>query len=107
MHHQKPTPLLLRSGSPRRVCPVCGTRSYSRDGIHPQCAQQQADSVRMERLKAEKKSAAAVPKVANPPTLRAWHKLCPRCKVELHVRSMTCDCGYQFPDRKNPQAHLS
>jgi len=29
-----------------RMCPVCGTRSYSRHGVHPQCAVRQADAPR-------------------------------------------------------------
>lgn len=101
MHHKKPAPPLLGRAPARRICPVCGTRSYSREGIHPQCAQSQADAVRMEQVKAEQKAAPRPPKVPDPLALRAWHKRCPRCKTELHVRKMTCDCGYEFPLHKN------
>jgi hypothetical protein len=34
-----------------QICPVCGNVSYSRSGIHPQCAQNQADSRQGARLK--------------------------------------------------------
>ena len=57
MLHKKPAPL-MRSGQPRRLCPVCGTVSYSRYGIHPQCAQQQADAPRLERLRAARRASA-------------------------------------------------
>lgn len=30
-----------------RRCPVCGEASFSRAGIHPQCAQRRADAERM------------------------------------------------------------
>ena len=83
-----------------RVCPVCGTRSYSRGGIHPQCAQQRADAKRMERVKAKRKTETREP--ATPSlVVRSWHKLCPRCKAELHVRKLSCACGYEFPVRKH------
>jgi hypothetical protein len=32
--------------SPRKRCPVCHQASYSRSGIHPQCAMQQAEPPR-------------------------------------------------------------
>ncbi len=57
MHHKKPTPLLVPVSKPPRVCPVCGTSSYSRDGIHPQCAQKQADAPRVAKIKAQVKAA--------------------------------------------------
>lgn len=40
-----------------KTCPVCHQKSYSRDGIHPQCAAQKADEPRRQRLAAEKKAA--------------------------------------------------
>ena len=40
-------------------CPVCGKRSYSREGIHPQCAALRADAPRRLLLAAEKKAKAA------------------------------------------------
>jgi hypothetical protein len=32
--HKKPIPTTAK-----RVCPVCGTASYSATGVHPQCSQ--------------------------------------------------------------------
>ena len=56
MNSKKPNPLFIEpSGS---VCPVCGKRSYSLRGIHPQCAVQQADAPRQKLLAAEKKEKA-------------------------------------------------
>ncbi len=54
MNHKKPTPILGEQN--RKICPVCGKRSYSAGGIHPQCAVQQADAPRQQQLKATKKS---------------------------------------------------
>jgi len=38
------------------ICPVCGERSYSAHGVHPQCAVVQADAPRKQRLAAEKRA---------------------------------------------------
>jgi hypothetical protein len=53
MNSKKPTPLLEEPSGV--VCPVCGKKSYSLGGIHPQCAVQQADAPRQALLAAEKK----------------------------------------------------
>lgn len=53
MSEKKPTPMIRDNNG--KSCPICGKRSYSRDGIHPQCAVHQADAPRRERLAAEKK----------------------------------------------------
>jgi hypothetical protein len=37
---------------------VCGKRSYSLHGIHPQCAVQQADAPRQKKLAEEKRKLA-------------------------------------------------
>jgi hypothetical protein len=65
MCYKKPVPLLLVDAPPRRLCPVCGTVSYSREGIHPQCAEQQADAPRMERVNAGKEAAERKEESAN------------------------------------------
>jgi hypothetical protein len=52
MHHLKPAPLF--GLQPTKMCPMCGRASYSRDGIHPQCAVTQADSTRKLRPKKKK-----------------------------------------------------
>jgi hypothetical protein len=44
-NNRKPEPLLYQAAAGRR-CPVCGEKSYSATGIHPQCAVQQADAPR-------------------------------------------------------------
>jgi hypothetical protein len=54
MTHKKPTPILGEHNA--KICPVCGKRSYSAGGIHPQCAVQQADAPREQQLKAKKKT---------------------------------------------------
>jgi hypothetical protein len=33
-----------------RICPVCGKRTYSNNGVHPQCAVRQADAPRQATL---------------------------------------------------------
>ena len=56
MDSKKPVPLMVE---PRgSICPICGKRSYSLRGIHPQCAVQQADEPRQKLLAAEKKEKA-------------------------------------------------
>jgi hypothetical protein len=41
-------------------CPVCGKKSYSLGGIHPQCAMRQADAPRQLQLAAAKKKAQQI-----------------------------------------------
>lgn len=89
MSEKKPTPGI--SPQMGKVCPVCGAKTYSHGGIHPQCAVQQADSARAEQLKAARKSEANTPKPSS------WtKKKCPKCKAEPHVRRKVCDCGHVF-----------
>jgi hypothetical protein len=78
------------------MCAVCGTVSYSPGGIHPQCAEELADAPRVERLKAEKKAEKPRGQGAKPNALNSWHKRCPKCRMHLHIRKLTCDCGHQF-----------
>lgn len=54
----KPEPLIpIRDlGS---VCPVCGKKSYSAAGVHPQCSMQLADAPRQAALAAKKKAVQA------------------------------------------------
>ena len=86
--NQKPEPLF--GGVPRAVCPVCGKSSYSRSGIHPQCAMVAADQVQARRIHAHN---VAHPK---PPaaTLKRYEKRCPKCQAVQHVRRRTCECGH-------------
>lgn len=96
MSHSKPTPVLTPAG--RKICPVCGKSSYSREGIHPQCAIEQSDAPRKERLAAARKLAAA--KKTSPPRKPArqvsWTRKCPKCHGDVHVRRKVCACGHQF-----------
>jgi hypothetical protein len=69
MDSSKPAPLIAMP-SLGTVCPVCGKKSYSMGGIHPQCAVQQADAPRQAVLaaqKKEKKVADAAEKLLAPP----------------------------------------
>lgn len=53
MNTHKPEPLypvIVRG----KDCPVCGKRTYSLGGIHPQCAVQQADAPRQRQLADER-----------------------------------------------------
>ena len=66
MNHKKPTPILGEHNA--KICPVCGKRSYSAGGIHPQCAVQQADAPREQQLKAKAKKKP----VAKKPPQKKW-----------------------------------
>jgi hypothetical protein len=92
----KPEPLYAAVQRPR--CPVCGEATYSRSGIHPQCAQERGDALQKKRLKERQVDAPPpAPPAVNPNQLRPWHKRCPGCRAEIHVRRNECDCGYEFP----------
>ncbi len=89
MSEKKPVPWISQPSG--KVCPVCGTRTYSQGGIHPQCAVYQADAARADQLRAERKREA---NVAKPST---WtKKKCPKCRREAHVRRKLCDCGHAY-----------
>jgi len=90
MNNKKPTPVIQQRGG--KECPVCHKPSYSRDGIHPQCAIEQADLPRRKRLAAEKKLQEKTKKA--PKQKAAWNKKCPKCHVEVHVRLKVCKCGH-------------
>jgi endogenous inhibitor of DNA gyrase (YacG/DUF329 family) len=75
-------------------CPVCGKKSYSRGGIHPQCASERADRiVRAARKAAEEKEGKIG---AMGETRQPWKKQCPRCQRQVPARRAACDCGYAF-----------
>ena len=96
MTERKPDPLLTRPAKPRRLCPVCGMVSYSAGGTHPQCAEAQADASRVARLKKAQKVARVKARVTSLNAVRPWHKRCPKCHSEVHIRKAACDCGHQF-----------
>jgi len=81
----------------QKICPVCGQRSYSAGGTHPQCAQRRADAAQKEKMDREKISTEEqTPQKALPPQ-QAWKKKCPKCDAVLHIRKKTCSCGHRFP----------
>ena len=89
MSHKKPTPIFGEHNV--KICPVCGKRSYSAGGIHPQCAVQQADAPRAAQIFAKKKAEAKKTPVANKLPQTWTKRTCPKCRVEVHVRKKTCD----------------
>ncbi len=89
MSEKKPVP--TQNSGKGKTCPVCGKQSYSREGIHPQCAAVQADATRAEEIREKKRRDANVAKPSS------WNKkACPKCKQELHVRQKECQCGHVF-----------
>lgn len=87
MTAKKPSPLGARA-VPKR-CPVCGASSYSRGGIHPQCAARQLDRERMQVIKTDQLAAQAAASVSGgtastahaptrPPTPPHWSARRPR-----------------------------
>jgi len=93
MSERKPFPVI--AGGNQNLCPVCGERSYSAAGMHPQCGQQQADAARKKEIAAEKTAEENSPEEA-PSLQRSWKKKCPKCDAELHVRKKICSCGHNF-----------
>lgn len=85
----KPQPLYARPAP--RICPVCGHASYSAGGIHPQCSVRRADARRLEADKARDADADA-----GTHRKKAWHRFCPQCHEQVHVRNRECECGYSF-----------
>ena len=79
----------------RNLCPICGKATYSRGGIHPQCAIQQADQPRQDRLRAARKKEVKIVV----PRERSWSKKCPECGIQVHVRLLECGCGHKFGGR--------
>lgn len=81
-------PLVLRSMRERVHCPVCGKRSYSATGMHPQCAIARADALTRD----DRKKAALAEKARR----KSWTKTCPKCQHEIPTRRVVCDCGEKF-----------
>lgn len=90
---RKPRPLYDKEVQP--VCPVCGKRSYSSSGVHPQCAYHQADAHRMERLKLSIEQQVSS-QAEDSTGIRPWHKPCPRCDRQQHIRKKVCECGQRL-----------
>jgi hypothetical protein len=78
-------------------CPVCGKTTYSRGGIHPQCASERADrAVRAERKAAEEKMGQDATTIQ---PRQQWTKQCSRCQRLVPARRAVCDCGHIFPKK--------
>jgi hypothetical protein len=77
-----PPPEVAQSG---KVCPVCGDRSYSPSGTHPQCAQQKAETAHSDQIIAQRKKEEESQEKQQS-TGRSWKKTCPKCRAEIHVR---------------------
>jgi hypothetical protein len=93
MSVKKPVPTM--AGTSQNLCPVCGKRSYSAAGTHPQCALQQADAARKKLIAAEKATAEKPPAKAARQQ-NSWRKKCPKCDAEVHVRKKVCACSHNF-----------
>jgi hypothetical protein len=92
MSNKKPQPLYAPN-TPAR-CPVCGEFSYSSAGVHPQCAERQADDKRMTRAKAGARSERRGKSATPTRTMHAWQRACPKCRALQHVRKKVCSCGH-------------
>ena len=51
MSERKPTLSIAERSN--KICPICKKRSYSRDGVHPQCAMIRSDEIFNKRLDTE------------------------------------------------------
>ena len=89
----KPVPIVTQPV--KNLCPICGKASYSRDGIHPQCAIQQADAARNARIREDRKKEVKIEK----PRQRSFNKKCPKCGIQVHIRVIACGCGHRFSTR--------
>jgi hypothetical protein len=99
--NKRPAPLFTAFAKKGKACPVCGFTSYSRSGIHPQCARRHADEKRIARLKSQKQDATPGAGSAPPQSaLKPCHKRCPKCRNQVHARKSRCVCGYSFPVSK-------
>ncbi len=97
MSVKKPVPVIAEESN--NLCPVCGKRSYSAAGTHPQCAQRQAEAVQKEKLAAEKTAEEKPPAKASRQQ-RSWKKKKgSKCDAEVHIRKRICPCGHDFYGR--------
>lgn len=95
MSQKKPIPETVQPDA--KICAVCGKRSYSLGGVHPQCAVRLAEAPRERQLKAAKKLEAKSNPQGKSLRQSSWNKKkCPKCGLELHVRCRNCTCGYSF-----------
>ena len=75
-------PVTVIPGPDRIFCPICGKATYSRGGIHPQCAMEQADQPRVTRLRNARRTEAKTEK----PKPHVYKKKCPECNTSSDLR---------------------
>jgi hypothetical protein len=90
MNHSKPKQV----GPVMPDCPVCGKTTYSRGGIHPQCASERADKIARAARVENAANAETVATAAEP--RQQWTKQCVRCRQVVPARRAVCDCGFTF-----------
>jgi hypothetical protein len=90
VNHSKPKP----TGPVMPTCPVCGKATYSRGGIHPQCASERQDKVIMAARRASEDQTDGGAALVQP--RKQWTKPCPRCKRVVPARRAACECGFSF-----------
>jgi hypothetical protein len=94
MSNPNKKPLPLFDVQIRPMCPICGHASYSRAGIHPQCAMAAEDKVHSQRISAHRLAEPTPP--VSMTTLRRHEKRCPRCMAVHPLRRHKCECGHTF-----------
>jgi hypothetical protein len=97
MSEKKPVPNVVEPHT--KKCPICGKASYSRGGIHPQCAMAEGDRPRILKLAEQRKAAAenkAEALASSKP--RSWEKVCPKCQARVPANRTHCTCGHRFFD---------
>jgi hypothetical protein len=85
-------PVIVIPGPERILCPICSKPTYSRGGIHPQCAIEQADEPRVTLLRNARRAEAKSEK----PRLQVHKKRCPKCDSYSDARREVCGCGFRF-----------
>jgi hypothetical protein len=85
-------PVIVIPGPEKILCPICNEPTYSRGGIHPQCAMEQADEARVTLLRnarrADDKRGRPIPQVHK--------KRCPECDSYSDAQREVCWCGFHF-----------
>src|SRR6478752_2405084 len=85
-------PVIVIPGPEKILCPICSKPTYSRGGIHPQCAMEQADEPRVTLLRNARR--ADVKRVR--PIPQVHKKRCPECDSYSDAQREVCWCGFRF-----------
>src|SRR6059036_3739338 len=75
-------PVIVIPGPERILCPICSKPTYSRGGIHPQCAMEQADEPRVIQLRNARRADVKTEK----PSPQVHKKKCPECDASSDAR---------------------